>query len=81
MANPKTNDSKANEAAAEPPSAAGLGRCCYGGVKPKTACGSCAAWSDVDFATTLAAQQLPLGREFAEVLHENLWDLYESAGR
>ena len=25
----------------------------------------------------LAAQQIPLGREFSEVLHKNLWDLYE----
>lgn len=28
----------------------------------------------------LMASQVPLGHEFAEVLHANLWDLYESDG-
>ena len=29
------------------------------------------------FAKELAEQQEPLGQDFAEVLHENLWELYE----
>ena len=29
-----------------------------------------------DFYSTLLANQEPLGKEFEQVLHENLWDLY-----
>lgn len=29
-----------------------------------------------DFFRHLAAKQKPLGKEFEEVLHANLWDLY-----
>lgn len=31
-----------------------------------------------NFYSTLLVQQEPLGMEFEKVMHENLWNLYES---
>lgn len=33
-----------------------------------------------DFYQALQAKQEPLGDEFEKVLHDNLWDLYETDG-
>lgn len=37
----------------------GLGRCCYGGVKPKTACASCGAWEGIRFVEAKATGNVP----------------------
>ena len=44
-------NSKDNKAAAAPLLDCRVGRCCYGGLKPKSGCGSCGAWQVITSQT------------------------------
>ena len=52
-----TDDSSIDSAASA--LSAGLGRCCYGGVKPKTECASCASWKLLRFVEAKSHGKTP----------------------